>query len=102
MDLTDKVVLITGASSGIGAATARAAADAGARVVPPPGRPGQPQGRHESNDQESPAGCKGGPDALPYRRRLPWKAFRGAFQGRVRRLRPLPVESRLISAQPEL
>jgi NAD(P)-dependent dehydrogenase (short-subunit alcohol dehydrogenase family) len=33
MDLTDKVVLITGASSGIGAATARAAADAGARVV---------------------------------------------------------------------
>lgn len=37
MDLTDKVVLITGASSGIGAATARAAADAGARVVPPAG-----------------------------------------------------------------
>jgi NAD(P)-dependent dehydrogenase (short-subunit alcohol dehydrogenase family) len=33
MDLTGKVVLITGASSGIGAATARAAADAGARVV---------------------------------------------------------------------
>jgi NAD(P)-dependent dehydrogenase (short-subunit alcohol dehydrogenase family) len=33
MNLTGKVVLITGASSGIGAATARAAADAGARVV---------------------------------------------------------------------
>jgi NADP-dependent 3-hydroxy acid dehydrogenase YdfG len=33
MDIADKVVLITGASSGIGAATARLAAGAGARVV---------------------------------------------------------------------
>ncbi|MEU1628101.1 SDR family oxidoreductase [Streptomyces sp. NPDC020096] len=33
MDITDKVVLITGASSGIGAATARAAGEAGARLV---------------------------------------------------------------------
>src|SRR5579859_3773658 len=33
MDLVDKVVLITGASSGIGAATAHAAAESGARVV---------------------------------------------------------------------
>jgi NADP-dependent 3-hydroxy acid dehydrogenase YdfG len=33
MELTDAVVLVTGASSGIGAATARAAAAAGARVV---------------------------------------------------------------------
>ncbi|NAZ83863.1 SDR family NAD(P)-dependent oxidoreductase [Kineococcus sp. R8] len=33
MDLTGSVVLVTGASSGIGAATARAAAAAGARVV---------------------------------------------------------------------
>ena len=33
MDIADKVVLITGASSGIGAATARSAARAGARVV---------------------------------------------------------------------
>ncbi len=33
MELTDAVVLVTGASSGIGAATARAAADAGAKVV---------------------------------------------------------------------
>lgn len=33
MELQDAVVLVTGASSGIGAATARAAADAGARVV---------------------------------------------------------------------
>lgn len=32
-DLTDTVVIITGASSGIGAATARLLADAGARVV---------------------------------------------------------------------
>ena len=31
MDMTDKVVLITGASRGIGAATARAFADAGAK-----------------------------------------------------------------------
>ena len=33
MDMTDKVVLITGASRGIGAATARAFADAGAKVA---------------------------------------------------------------------
>ncbi|MEV6794411.1 SDR family oxidoreductase [Streptomyces sp. NPDC051320] len=33
MNITDKVILITGASSGIGAATARAAADVGARLV---------------------------------------------------------------------
>lgn len=33
MELQDAVVLVTGASSGIGAATARAAADAGAKVV---------------------------------------------------------------------
>ncbi|ORA35659.1 SDR family oxidoreductase [Mycobacterium aquaticum] len=33
MDITNSVMLITGASSGIGAATARAAAEAGARVV---------------------------------------------------------------------
>jgi NADP-dependent 3-hydroxy acid dehydrogenase YdfG len=33
MDIKDKVVLITGASSGIGAATARAAAQAGARLI---------------------------------------------------------------------
>jgi NADP-dependent 3-hydroxy acid dehydrogenase YdfG len=33
MELQDSVVLVTGASSGIGAATARAAADAGAKVV---------------------------------------------------------------------
>ncbi|MFP7761996.1 SDR family oxidoreductase [Marisediminicola sp. LYQ85] len=33
MDITDSVVVITGASSGIGAATARAASRAGARVV---------------------------------------------------------------------
>lgn len=33
MDITDSVVVITGASSGIGAATARAAASAGARLV---------------------------------------------------------------------
>src|ERR1700735_1624081 len=34
MDLNNSVVLVTGASSGIGAATAQAAARAGARVVP--------------------------------------------------------------------
>ena len=33
MDLNGKIMLITGASSGIGAATARAAARAGAKVV---------------------------------------------------------------------
>lgn len=33
MDMTDKVVFVTGASRGIGAATARAFADAGAKVV---------------------------------------------------------------------
>ena len=33
MDIADKVVLVTGASSGIGAATARLAAHAGARLV---------------------------------------------------------------------
>ncbi|RII89599.1 SDR family NAD(P)-dependent oxidoreductase, partial [Clavibacter michiganensis] len=33
MQIQDAVVVITGASSGIGAATARAAASAGARVV---------------------------------------------------------------------
>src|SRR4051812_6146590 len=33
MDIRDSVVVITGASSGIGAATARAASAAGARVV---------------------------------------------------------------------
>lgn len=33
MDIVDKVVLVTGASSGIGAATARCAAAAGARLV---------------------------------------------------------------------
>lgn len=33
MDITDSVIVITGASSGIGAATARAAARAGARLV---------------------------------------------------------------------
>src|SRR3974390_551412 len=34
MDLNNSVVLVTGASSGIGAATAQAASRAGARVVP--------------------------------------------------------------------